>query len=159
MTTKKKTMTMTPIKSDPEGVAAERFGKVDPEEGSPSEPVPRRGPGRPKGSGKKKKTAPEPIPLTQAEIDQGARLCSFLSATLWGIAAPLMNRRDLTDDEASKLGGALFPVLNKYLPALSDWALEINLLIVVAALLQGTVIETKPVEEIGGGRLDFAPDN
>lgn len=149
-----------PIKpTDPEGVAAERFGKGAPENGAPAEseaPLKRR-PGRPKGSGKKKVPAVPPAPLSPEEMAQGAALCSFLAATIWDLLAPLMKRREVTDEEAQKLGGAIFPVLNKYLPNLTDWTLEINLVLVVAVVFQNTQLPKTPKPEVIEGRFDILP--
>lgn len=139
---------MTISATNPEGALAERFGtggaQSPPVSDSAPAPAPKNKGGRPKGSKTKTRTAasqPEPVKtLTVEEQEQGAAMCAFLTATIWDIAAPMLKRRSLTDVEAERLGKALFPVLNKYLPALGDWQMEINLLLVVATLWSATAI-------------------
>jgi len=132
--------------TDPEGVAAERFGTGE-EDSPPADGAsPRPGYtasgkkiGRPRKGDRPRKSAPAPPPeRTKEEAAEAAKLCSFLVATLTDIALPMAKHRTLTDDEAKLVGGALEPVLNKYLPDMAGWALEINLLVVCAMLWQAT---------------------
>lgn len=128
---------------NPGRVAASRLGTDTEEGGNPSPPADkgstgsarggaRPGAGRPKKGGK---AAPAPPKERSAEeVKQGAAVCAFLSATLWDVLGPVLKVKPLDDEEARKLGAALDPVLAKYLPAMGDWTLEINLALVVAAL-------------------------
>lgn len=143
---------MTIAETDAEKVRADRFGEKETETAPnspgavPSSDPPKRKRGRPPGSKTKNKTETPTVPAkperTPEEQKQGAALCAFLAATIWDIGAPFAKRRSLTDDEALKLGQALDPVLWKYAPAISNWQLEINLLVTVAMLWQGTAIDS-----------------
>lgn len=66
---------------------------------------------------------------------------TVLAATVWSIVGKFINCRNLTDDEASKLGEALDPVLQKYVPIMADWQYEINLITVIGSLYMATKIE------------------
>lgn len=128
---KGETMTETDTETlDPQG-AAERVV---------SEPAPKKGkPGRPKGSGKKttgeKSEPPEKqvvvINVTPADIVAAGQL----GALLWNFAAPFAKMAPLNEDQTHRLGEALAPLVQKYLPLLGNWQYEIGAVIVIFALV------------------------
>jgi hypothetical protein len=113
-------------------------------EGGAQEAPPRRG--RPPGSKTKPKAAPEPERIYIAS-EQSVRGAAILGATIWKIAGNFLGYRALNDAEAMEFGKALDPVLFKYVPILSDWQAEINLLVIVVGLAQTTRIKREKEEE------------
>jgi len=157
---------MSISKPNPEKTAADRLNKGAGENSSPASPITpsdgeKRGRGRPKGSTNKPKDGSSPEKVkdrTPEEIKQGEQVCAFLSATLWGIAAPMLNHRDITDDEARELGAALDPVLFKYLPGITGYALEINLILVVGTIWANTALPKKtPVGAADNANIRLVP--
>jgi len=142
-------------KPNPEKVAAERLKKdTAGEKSSPAvSESPQQEPPREKRKYTKrsdhwsKPDVPKEIPRTAEDIKNGAQMCAFLVATLWGILAPFIKHRDITDQEALQLGSALDPVLYKYLPGLSGYTLEINLLLVVGTVWQATAITGEKIDQ------------
>lgn len=85
----------------------------------------------PRSTGKSKAKAPRVVePLTEEEI----KFVGVLIGTLWAIAGPAIKLSPLREEEQDAIGKAAAPVIQKYLPMLGDWSLEINLVLVVGAL-------------------------
>ena len=85
----------------------------------------------PKGP-KGKRAAPPPVEITEQDcIELGGLL-----AVVWGLAGPAVKLAPLNEEEATRLGTAAAPVIQKYLPMLGDWKLEITLIMVTAGLVQ-----------------------
>jgi hypothetical protein len=99
---------------------------------------------RPKGSkgssDTPRKAPPEPVRLTEEE----ARMIGNLCGALWALAGKFVGLAPLDDAEKFELGSVAAPVLNKYLPALGQYAPEAALVITVAALVERTRIKKTP---------------
>jgi len=147
---------LTDIAPDPEGKAAELLGEK-------AGPVPKRGPGRPKGSwggarpGAGKRKPPEPEvdlgPPTEAEVQAMA----VLGGVLWGLFAIRMAKlTDLDLQERAQLGTAMVPVFRKYAALFGGWEAELTLLIVAGGLIMAHLPEKSEDEkwaEANHGRL------
>jgi hypothetical protein len=110
----------------------------------------------PKRRGRKpgSKNKPKLIERTPEEKAQGAAACSFMVATVWDIFAPAMKRRTLSDQEAQAIGGALDPVLAKYLPGMAGYVLEINLCVIVLGIWQTTKLPKELTPETKAGKKE-----
>ena len=151
---------MSISKPDAAKTAAERLNKEAGGENPPAATVSGEQPrkrGRPKGSKNKSSTGDAFIlERSKEDIESGKQLCAFLFATVWGIAAPMLKRKDVTDEQALMIGAALDPVLVKYLPGMSGFVLEINLLVAIAAVWQATEI---PDEKHEVPKTDYTVEN
>lgn len=86
--------------------------------------------------------------------------CAYMSKTLWTFVAGFTKHRMVTDEEALQIGGAIDPLLWKYLPAMADWKEELNLAMVLMAIWNATSPppEEKKVEEDGSLALEMVDD-
>ena len=151
-----------PTAVDPEGAIADiRARRAEPD-------APKRGRGRPKGTGKGKsarKSAAEPDAadgpppeVTETDIAGAA----MLGGMVWGLVGKIVGMRALEKSESRELGEALAPVLAKYLPLLNEYAAEATLAVVVFGLWERTKIE-KPTGsfavELAGGEAGEGPES
>lgn len=80
----------------------------------------------------KKKEAP-PVDLGPITPDEIEMVGNWLGVA-WNLAAPALKVDPLDKGDQQRLGEAAAPVLRKYAPLVGDWALEINLVMVIGAL-------------------------
>lgn len=116
------------IPPDPEGKAATLLAE------GPA--APRRGRGRPKGSGKRATQAPPPEvelgPPTEAEI----QAMTVLGMVVWSlVAVRIGGLSELEDEERRQLGMAMVPVFRKYASILGGYEAEFGLLVVAGGLV------------------------
>lgn len=78
--------------------------------------------------------------------EMSIKMCGKLGALVWNFSRMFHGRRELTDKEQRDFGEALDPVLYKYLPALNDWAVEMNLLGTCVGIWNATTPEPKPAD-------------
>lgn len=145
------------VKAKAEEELAVEAGVQSPASDSP----PKRKRGRPKGS----KTKPRPDSgrgREEPKPDSGGRpkyqssdvsiaACATIGNIVWNVAAPQLNLRPLTDEEAVELGGALDAVAGKYVPDIFErWAEEIGLAFVVLGLYAKT--QLPPPTDVDGAK-------
>jgi hypothetical protein len=103
--------------------------------------------------------SPQPDAPSEPTADEIAA-CSFLARTTWNLTCRLWGSRALSDEEGTRLGTALAPVLQKYLPVYGDWAIEINLVLVIGGLVLSTreKRQSNSDESAGLNRLEIVED-
>ena len=77
-----------------------------------------------------KPAEPVVIHVTEADVEVAAQL----GRTVWDIAAPYVRMRALDDEQSKRLGRALAPLVQKYMPLLGDWQYEAAAVLCVMAL-------------------------
>lgn len=84
--------------------------------------------------------APEPTEVRPPYEPNPASiaLCAKLGSVLWSLSCMVTKHRALTDEEAHELGAALDPLFYKYLPAVNQFAEELNAVGTVWQLWEAT---------------------
>jgi hypothetical protein len=93
---------------------------------------PRRG--RPPGTGKKKpaeKEAPAEIVVTEGDIE----LAATIGGVVFDIIGPFAKMAPLEDSQRRRVGEALAPLVQKYMPLLANWQYEAAALITISAII------------------------
>jgi hypothetical protein len=115
--------------------------------------TPKRGRGRPPGSkNKQKEGVTAPIVVTEGDI----AAAGAFGAVIFDIIGPFAKLAPITETQKQRLGGALAPLMQKWMPILADWQYEFNAIMVVSAI----VIEARrsyvppPPEDIEGSPDD-----
>lgn len=150
------------VKAEPDAAAAAAREIEARGGGSSDSPPTGRRVGRPRGSKTRKSharkpgVAKEPVEISPEEVAAFA----MLGGTLWSISARVFKMDDLTDDERTRLGAAMAPVAEKYLPIMGEYAPEITLVTLVA----GLVVEKRkkkpaPVDDGVGPDLELVGGN
>lgn len=124
---------------------AENMLKAGGANAPPAEPKRR---GRPPGSKNRPKendsSSPTSVPteglkdklskFEYQETPESVFASTMMGATIWAIVAPMFKLRKLTDEEEIRLGLALDPVLQRWVPMFDTWKYEINLVVTIVAL-------------------------
>lgn len=90
---------------------------------------------------KEAEAAGAPPPIT----DQDVAACALLGSTVWTLMGKIIGMRPLFPEESHELGAAMAPVVVKWMPFMSKWAPELNLVVVTVTLYQATrIVKAEP---------------
>ena len=96
-------------------------------------------------------TPTENAPFVYNPSESGIKAAAKAFGVIWYFAAPFIKARQLTEVEQLKVGEALDPILQKYVPMYDDWKYEINLTMVLVGVYQVCREDyAKPVDTKGG---------
>lgn len=94
---------------------------------------------------------PEKEPFVYKPDEGTIQATAVVARVVWDIAAPFARLKQLTDEQAARLGTALDPLVQKYLPLLADWQYELGAVMCVVAVARENAIprENKDAREAG----------
>jgi len=76
----------------------------------------------------------DPFNFTYVKNAESVQASTMLGAVAWGIASTMLPIKPLNEEQALKLGGALDPVLARWVPVFGQWKYEAALCAVIFEL-------------------------